>query len=161
MTALPNNLELQKLVSAGLTQPEIAEMFHVSQQAVSYRMTGLGTYAKGSSAPITAAMPWDLTTRADKYRLTNQAAYRGLRYFVGWRMGDPKKLSDRAKKDLRLFLAKVEDGYVLTLDETSGFTYVVREESDGPLVVRWPAEAPREGEKLALFSLPPGKLPSL
>ncbi|MCY0963013.1 hypothetical protein [Streptomyces sp. H27-H5] len=159
MTALPGNLELQKLLAAGSTHAEIAQMFGVERQAVTKRVNGWGEYKKGENAPVTASMPWRIADRPDKVRLTNQAAYRGLRLYLGWRLGEDRKpLSERAKKDLRLFLEKINNGLVLTLDDSQGFVYVDRTPEDGRLVVRWPEGVKRDEKRSALLSLPNNKL---
>ncbi|MFD7257162.1 hypothetical protein [Streptomyces sp. NPDC059874] len=155
--ALPDYADLQKLLSAGLTQPEIAKMYKVSQQAVSKRMVQRDHYRRGTNAPVTAALPWDITGRTDKARLMDQRPFRGLRYFVTDRMGFP--LSERARQDLALFVNKVRDGHVLTLDDEKGFVYLPRTPEDGQLVVRWPDDPsrPLTSADEAMFSLPAGE----
>ncbi|MGW0087839.1 hypothetical protein ACWDWS_02290 [Streptomyces sp. NPDC003328] len=148
MAALPSDFELQKLLSAGRTEVEIANMYGVTQQAVSYRMQNMQIARKGPKAPVTSALPWNLASHPDKRRLVNQAPFRGLRYFLQKRMGE--SLSERAELDLRAFLNRVRDGHVLALIAGDGFKYVPREPQDLDLVIRWPDDIPRN-EKTALF----------
>ncbi|MCX5009154.1 DUF6192 family protein [Streptomyces sp. NBC_00638] len=104
------------------------------------RLKKMGIRRIGSGSPISNALPWDIEHHPGKRRLINQAPFRGLRYYLRKRMGEP--LSERAEMDLRAFRNRVEEGHVLALVEGDGFVYVPREERDGDLVIRWPEDTP-------------------
>lgn len=141
MAALPeSDLELQQLLSAGLTGVEIARSYHVTPEAVYKRFDKMGIKHKGPESPVTAVLPWDIANHPEKRRLTNQAPFRGLRYYLMRRMG--QSLSERAEADLKAFLNRVRNGDVLELAEGAGFRYVSRQPSDGRLVIRWPDGIP-------------------
>jgi hypothetical protein len=144
-------MDLQKLLSAGKTASEIAAIYGVRVSTVSMRLSKMNIRLIGPGSPITDALPWDIAQHPDKKRLTNQAPFRGLRYYLRKRMGE--SLSERAELDLRAFLNRVRDGHVLALVEGDGFTYVPREGRDGRLVVRWPEGVP-QGPNVALFEEP-------
>jgi len=148
---LPDHLELAKLTAAGMTQEEIAARYGVSQSAVSAKLTRNNRYAKGAQSPVSSALPWNIANHPEKRRITNQAAFRGLRYLVRQRMGDT--LTERAFKDLRNFLDHVREGEVLALG-VDGFEYVPRRETDGELVIRWPEGVPRDRVKEAYLRRP-------
>ncbi|MEU4492609.1 hypothetical protein AB0F96_03855 [Streptomyces sp. NPDC023998] len=133
---LPDNLTLLKHNAAGMTEPEMAKLYGVSQQAVAWRLNGLGVYKKGRKAPVMSLLPWDISAHPDKKRLSNQNSFAGLRSFLRKKFGE--ELSDRAEIDLRAFLRHLEAGEVLTFDEGQGFIYVPRSSEDGNLAIRWP-----------------------
>ncbi|MGW4446460.1 hypothetical protein [Streptomyces sp. NPDC004682] len=150
MAGLPeSDLELLTLRKAGLNGVQIAAQFGVEPEAVYMRFAAMGIHQKGAKSPVAQALPWDVVNHPDKRRITNQAPFRGLRYFLQKQMGE--KLSYRAELDLKAFLNRVRAGEVLELsEEAGGFRYVPREPRDGHLVVRWPDGVPR-GESVALF----------
>ncbi|MFI5877546.1 hypothetical protein ACIBAH_35005 [Streptomyces sp. NPDC051445] len=140
MAALPeSDLELQKLLSAGMNGVEIASIYGVDETAVYHRLRTMNIHLKGPNSPVASVLPWDIANHPDKRRLTNQAPFRGLRYYLQAQMGE--KLSERAQLDLRAFLNRVRDGHVLALLDGQGFTYVPRTPEDRNLVVRWPKSA--------------------
>jgi len=145
VTALPDNLTLLKHDAAGMTEGEIAAKYGVSQQAVAWRLNGLGVFKKGRKAPVMALLPWDLSARPDKRKLSNQNGFAGLRSFLRRKFGE--ELSTRAQVDLRAFLGHIEAGEVLKLDEQRGFIYVPRSDADGNLVIRWPEGQERPDSK--------------
>ncbi|MFC4501737.1 MULTISPECIES: hypothetical protein [Streptomyces] len=150
MGALPeSDLELRKLLSAGFNGEAIAARYNVGPSAVYNRFNRMGISLKGPGSPVSSALPWDIARHPDKRRLTNQAPFRGLRYFLQKRMGE--KLSERAELDLRAFLNKVRSGYVLALQDDVGFAYVPREDRDGNLVVRWPTRIREDDPRATLF----------
>ncbi len=148
MMVLPSDYELQKLLSAGLNETQIAKQFGVTQQAVGNRLNYIEIYRKGPKSPVSSVIPWDISQHPEKKRLTQQASFRGLRGYVRNKMGET--LTERAKLDVRAFLNRVRQGYVLDLMDGPGFAYVPREASDGLLVVRWPEGVPRDGRTALL-----------
>lgn len=142
-------MEIHKLLSAGWDQERIGERFGVDQSAVSHRLGRMGIRLKGPQSKTTAALPWNLADHPDKRRLVNQAPFRGLRYFL--RKRDGQELTERAEKDLKAFLNRIQEGQVLALLDGAGFAYVPREDGDGDLVVRWPEGAPRDPQRLSPF----------
>ncbi|WP_406305792.1 hypothetical protein OHA61_30805 [Streptomyces sp. NBC_00885] len=139
---LPDNLTLLKLEAAGKTHDQIAEEYKVTRQAVTYRFNQLERYKKGPKALLLSILPWDISERPDKKRLSNQVGFEGLRNFLKKRTG--QDLSPRGQESLRAFLGHMEAGEVLTLDEELGFVYVERVSDDGNLVIRWPEGEERE-----------------
>lgn len=150
MAELPSDYELLKLVAANWTTQQIADRYGVTRQGVEYRLHNLNIRKKGPKSLITSILPWDITNHPKKRSLTNQAPFRGLRYFLQKRKGE--RLSNRAELDLRAFLNHVRDGKVLALDDSRGFVMVPREPRDGNLVVRWPEGVP-QGPEVAYFEL--------
>ncbi|MET9901878.1 hypothetical protein [Streptomyces sp. NPDC006446] len=142
-----NDTILQEMLIAGFKEVEIAKFYGVGVSTVSMRLAKMGIRRIGPKSPVSAAIPWDITSHPEKRRFINQTCFRGLRCFVRKQMGE--KLSERSEHDLKVFLNRIRGGNVLALVE-GGFAYVPRQESDGSLVIRWPENVPHNAH-VALF----------
>ncbi|MFD8886436.1 hypothetical protein ACFV0H_28565 [Streptomyces erythrochromogenes] len=148
---LPDNYELLALEEAGLSHQEIADKYHVTRQAVTWRFDNhLKIKKRAHFQEVTALMPWDVASHPAKDRLKQQAAFLGLRAYLRKRLD--MDVSARSAQAMRAFLNRVSNGEVLAVGVT-GAHYVPREAADGNLVIRWPADEPRPEERLELFEL--------
>ncbi|MFI5865862.1 helix-turn-helix domain-containing protein [Streptomyces sp. NPDC051546] len=138
MARLPDNLELAKLLSAGMSDSEIAAAFGVTRQAVTKRFKEQGVHRGGPSTLFNKALPWDFAHLpvAERHRLFKQAGFAGLQAFYKHKTGSP--LTDKGNEVLRAFLAHIGAGEVLAYEEEAGFIYCARTVEDGDLVIRWP-----------------------
>ncbi|MER6086548.1 hypothetical protein [Streptomyces bluensis] len=152
---LPDNAQLMKLESAGLSHEQIAEKYGVSRQAVTKRFNDMGEYSQRPLQDVTAALPWDIASYPSKDKLKHSRAFLGLRAFLRERMGFEVS-AERSREALRVFLDHVQAGEVLELHPGEGARYVSRRKSDGSLVIRWPDDVP-EDARTDLFRLPPGQ----
>ncbi|MFI9202623.1 hypothetical protein [Streptomyces sp. NPDC053048] len=155
---LPDTETLLKLRGEGWTQPQIAKRFGVSQQAVSERLNRAKVFTKGPKSTVTSAIPWDLSERSDRHRISKLSPYLGIRTFIKMKLGEA--LSGQERKHLRAFLGHVKSGEVLDLDE-QGFLYRKRLPSDGSLVIRWPEGVEKDPAVTALFERWPNDTPPL
>ena len=127
---------LQKRDAEGLTGKEIAAIYGVSPQAVSNRFKKMGYPAMTNYRDV---LPWRIVDRHHSL----YAAQR-LKAHIKERQG--KELSDVALKRLTDWRERLRrDSVVLDYtnqDSGSPWQYVARKESDGQLVIRWPADHP-------------------
>ncbi|MGN7135816.1 hypothetical protein [Streptomyces pseudogriseolus] len=141
--------------AAGLSHEQIAEMYGVTRQAVTKRFGDMGEYRRAQFQDVNALLPWDVAHHPLKHKLKQQSGYLGLRAFLRKQLG--QTLSPRSQAAMRRFLAHVEAGEVLDLDEIQGAHFVKTDQMrDGSLVVRWPLGVPKD-ERSELFRYVPGQ----
>ncbi|MFD8018933.1 hypothetical protein ACFV6G_00690 [Streptomyces lavendulae] len=148
---LPDNVQLLMLQEAGKTHQEIADEYHTTRQAVTWRFNEMEKYSRGPLRQVTESIPWDISDRDLKRKVWKQEPYMGLRAFVQSRLG--AEVGRRAELALKAFRNRVSRGEVLALDAERGVHYVSREPADGNLVIRWPADMPQDDEQVKLFEL--------
>lgn len=153
--ALPDNLQLLKHEEQGMTHQEIADLYRVTRQAVTYRFNAMGEYKRGNLSGVSESLPWDFSAYPPelKRKIWSQDTFLGLRTYVRLQLGET--VSRRAQLSLRAFLNRVRSGDVLAVDMERGAHYVPRDVvRDGSLVVRWPEGVPRD-HRVSLLQLPP------
>ncbi|MFJ8699450.1 hypothetical protein [Streptomyces ardesiacus] len=159
MTKLPDDDVLIRLYRDGVKDEEIASMYGVTHQAVSFRFGRMGLkrkpYISTATAILEAAYPSSGDFKRSDYTQLNRG--RQLFSFMRWRMGDPK-LTPRQRKLAQEFLTYVqENDVVVSLDPTAKtpWVWLPREPQDGDLVLRWPpAREKPKGDHLKAITLP-------
>ncbi|MFJ3634642.1 hypothetical protein [Streptomyces sp. NPDC090112] len=149
---LPDNVQLLMLQEAGKSHQEIADEYRTTRQAVTWRFNEMEKYSRGPLKQVTESIPWDISDRDLKRKVWKQEPYMGLRAYVQTRLG--AEVGPRAELALKAFRNRIARGEVLALDPVRGVHYVPRDPSDGNLVIRWPADVPRDDDRAALFELP-------
>jgi hypothetical protein len=162
MRKLPSNPELLKLYRNGMTDKEIAIQYGASPQAVNARFVAMGLrrYRQKVTAILESAWPTEETRRGDFVHLNR---YRDLCAFLRRRLGDSEMTPNQLRSAERFERAIRDGNCVLDFrpDSDEPWAFVPREESDGHMVIRWPAgrELP-EGDLREALDLPEVRRPS-
>ncbi|MGW2713694.1 hypothetical protein HKX69_05785 [Streptomyces argyrophyllae] len=158
MAKLPDNETLRRFFREGLSDKEIAKAYDVSVQAVNQRFSKMGLERKPWMNTATAILnaAWPTTDGFKRSEFTHLNRARELFAFMRWRLGDPT-LTEKQMYMARRFESQAREGVVLEFapETKSRWVWVPRQESDGDLVLRWPAgrELPK-GPHLAAITLP-------
>ncbi|KIE24711.1 hypothetical protein LK08_22740 [Streptomyces sp. MUSC 125] len=154
MTKLPDNEVLrQHYYADGLSDKQIATMYGCTVQAVNQRFGSMEPpiqrkpWTNKATAILEAAFPTRPGFKRSEYTHLHRA--RSLYAFMRWRLGDPT-LSARQVGDAQRFARYARDNHViLGFDperRENPWQWLPREDSDGDLLLRWPAgrEMPKE-----------------
>ncbi|MBB5123210.1 hypothetical protein AF335_33105 [Streptomyces eurocidicus] len=165
MAKLPTDAELTVLVHLGLSDPEIAERYGVSKQAVQKRRDKMGLVKiNPAQERVNTALKsiWDVKTdRTGEDTHHNRYFLKCVKVYMRMRLGD--KISGYQKEEVARFLSQLEREKSVvhyrrkvegeqgeeTADEAlEGFVLVLREPSDGRRILRWPADVELPEEDL-------------
>lgn len=154
---LPDINTLVRLKEQGLTDPQVGARYGVSPQAVNKALTLGGYYTQAVSRKvIEKAIPWTIKRTEASGSHHNSYLGKSVMAYLRVAMGDETAKDSHRLTAKRLRARLLRDGKVIDYDPQSkdGFTLVDREERDGDLIFRWPAdkELP-EGEILDAVTL--------
>jgi hypothetical protein len=150
---------IEALKRQGYTQSDIARMFGVTRQAVSWHKHNYG----GVLTPREEALkhfPWKVPAR-----FAQAAPYRYMRDHAEYMATGGKGMSEYKFRRLRAFYRKLREGKVVEYDpalpperdvaHTGGFAYRTRLESDGDLIIRVNEHTTLTDEGKLLWRMPP------
>lgn len=149
---LPENdlILLRDRYQLNLNAQEIAAKYGVTRSAVSKRFNQMNRPFKDPRIVVVDALPWKIVR---EHRVLDGAAR--LRAHIKAMKGD--ELPSAAQKRLDNWWKRLRrDRVVLDYhsDQPSPWVYVRRVETDGDLVIRWPASSRPTAEQARLLSLP-------
>jgi len=149
---------IEDLKAKGLNQSQIAEMFGVSRQAVSWHKK---TY-NGKTSPreeVLKHFPWEVPAS-----MAQATAYRNIRDWGEWVATGGKGMSELKMRRVRALYHWIEKGFVLEFDPTippydgvytGGFAYRKRRKADGDLIIRVNEYTTLTDEGRLIWRLPP------
>ncbi|MGW2864279.1 hypothetical protein [Streptomyces sp. NPDC001205] len=154
---LPDVHALIRMKEQGLTDDQIGAQYGVSGQAVNKALTLAGYYTRAvSKEVIEKAIPWTVkrTSSAGSHHTSYLA--KAVMAYLRVAMGDDTAKDSHRLAAKRLRARLLRDGKVIDYDAESedGFRLEDREDRDGDLIFRWPADKPLpEGKVLDAITL--------
>ncbi|WP_370422518.1 hypothetical protein AB8O64_29895 [Streptomyces sp. QH1-20] len=140
---LPDFNTLVRLKEQGLTDSQIGARYGVVYQAVNKALTEGGYYHQAvSREAIDKAIPWTVKRSAEAGSHHNSYLGKAVMAYLRVAMGDDKVKDSHRVAAKRLRTRLLRDTKVIDYDSESkdGFKLVDREEGDGDLIFRWPAD---------------------
>lgn len=160
VTKLPDNHQINKLLSQRYTPEQIAAMYGATPRAVNLRLNTMGVIRRGPQAGALKYLPWDLPDSGGLEKLAATSPFRGLKRLMEIRLGLPGRAHTAYSRAL---LRKLDQGLVLVYNaDVCRLVYEPRNPKDRlgggshvPLVIRWPeGRRPPTVEQQRLLAMP-------